>query len=208
MRVSKTAVNAGGAAPSRNPRHSAGHSCPKTPDEFQHPRSVAVFPTDLGWMAMAGYGDVVQWLTLGHPSAPAAMAQIPSPWCDAVADGWKPDLVRRLQDYTHGERDEFLDVVIDVGAQTAFQQRVTACCRRIGWGSRLTYAELAEQAGSPGAARAVGNCMASNRIPLIVPCHRVVGSAGGLGGYSAAGGTDLKRRLLALEKGQPALIAQ
>ncbi len=208
MRVSKIAANARRTAPSLALRPNAVHSRPPSPAEDEHPQSVAVFPTDLGWMAMAGYGDVVQWLTLGHPSAAAAMAQVPSPWCEAVADTWKSDLVRRLQDFARGERDEFLDIAIDVGAQTAFQARVTACCRRIGWGSMLTYAELAEQAGNPGAARAVGNCMASNRIPLIVPCHRVVGSSGGLGGYSAAGGTALKRRLLALEKGQPVLTAR
>lgn len=207
MRVSKTAANMGGATPSHEPRRNANLSRPRLTVEVHYPRSIAVFPTDLGWMAMAGYGDVVQWLTLGHPSAAAAMAQVPSPWCESVAGGWKSDLVRRLQDFAQGERDEFLDVAIDVGAQTPFQARVTACCRRIAWGSTLTYAQLAEMAGSPGAARAVGNCMASNRIPLIVPCHRVVGSSGGLGGYSAAGGTVLKRRLLALEKGPPALAA-
>lgn len=208
MRVSKIAATAGGTAPSLALRPNAVHSRPPSPVEDEHPQSVAVFPTDLGWMAMAGYGDVVQWLTLGHPSAAAAIAQIPSPWCESVAGNWKSDLVRRLQDFARGERDEFLDVLIDVGAQTPFQARVTACCRQIAWGSTLTYAQLAEMAGSPGAARAVGNCMASNRIPLIVPCHRVVGSSGGLGGYSAAGGTVLKRRLLALEKGQPALATR
>ena len=58
------------------------------------------------------------------------------------------------------------------------------------------YGQLASRAGSPNAARAVGNCMANNRIPLLIPCHRVVGANGELGGFSAAGGTDLKRRLL------------
>ena len=72
-------------------------------------------------------------------------------------------------------------------------------CRRIPYGRTMSYAELAAKAGSPNAARAVGNCMAGNRIPLIVPCHRVVCSDGRLGSYSAPGGTRMKRRLLDLE---------
>jgi methylated-DNA-[protein]-cysteine S-methyltransferase len=66
----------------------------------------------------------------------------------------------------------------------------------------LTYGELAAKAGYPGAARAVGNCMAANRIPLLIPCHRVVCAGGRLGSYSAPGGTVTKRRLLALEAGE------
>ena len=72
-------------------------------------------------------------------------------------------------------------------------------CRLIPYGQVLTYGELAERAGSPRAARAVGNVMRTNRFPLIVPCHRVVGAAGALGGYSAPTGLKMKRRLLRLE---------
>jgi len=63
----------------------------------------------------------------------------------------------------------------------------------------LTYGQLATRAGSPRSARAVGNVMASNRVPLIIPCHRVVAAGGALGGFSAPHGTRLKRRLLKLE---------
>jgi methylated-DNA-[protein]-cysteine S-methyltransferase len=76
---------------------------------------------------------------------------------------------------------------------------VLQACRKIAPGKTLTYAELADKVGSPGAARAVGNCMARNRFPLIIPCHRVVGSNGHLGGYSAAEGIPFKKRLLELE---------
>jgi methylated-DNA-[protein]-cysteine S-methyltransferase len=62
-----------------------------------------------------------------------------------------------------------------------------------------TYGELAAAAGSAGAARAVGSVMAKNRHPIIVPCHRVVGSAGSLGGFSARDGINMKRRMLELE---------
>jgi len=69
-----------------------------------------------------------------------------------------------------------------------FQRKVLVACRRIPVGKTRTYAELAAAVGSPKAARAVGRVMATNRpLPIIIPCHRVVGSAGGLGGFSAAG---------------------
>ena len=81
-----------------------------------------------------------------------------------------------------------------------FFARVYDACRRVGYGQVVTYGELARMVGRPGAARAVGAAMAGNPVPLIVPCHRVVAANGRLGGFSAAGGTALKRRLLALER--------
>ena len=88
---------------------------------------------------------------------------------------------------------------IDLGWTTEFQRRVIRRCRRIPYGKTATYGQIASAAGSPGAARAVGSCMAANRFPLIVPCHRVVRSGGGIGAFSAPGGTRTKRRLLAME---------
>ena len=77
--------------------------------------------------------------------------------------------------------------------------RVIAACRRIPWGETRSYGDLATECGSPGAARAVGSVMAKNRYPLIVPCHRVLAAGGDIGGYSAADGLVMKRRLLAAE---------
>src|SRR5205807_3041274 len=82
---------------------------------------------------------------------------------------------------------------------SALPQRVVSACRRIDRGRVRSYGELAAAAGSLGAARAVGNVMAQNRYPIIVPCHRVVGSAGSLGGFSALDGISMKRRMLAME---------
>jgi methylated-DNA-[protein]-cysteine S-methyltransferase len=90
-------------------------------------------------------------------------------------------------------------VRVDLAWTTGFQRQVFAACRRIAYGQTATYAHIADRIGHPGAARAVGNCMAANRCPLIVPCHRIVGSAGRLGGYSAPGGIRLKQRILELE---------
>ena len=106
---------------------------------------------------------------------------------------WKPMPV--------GQADDFADVRVWSERWTPFQRRVLDCCRRIPYGKTQSYAELAIAAGSPAAARAVGRTMATNPIPLVIPCHRVVGSGGDLCGFSAVGGLDAKRRLLALEQG-------
>ena len=81
---------------------------------------------------------------------------------------------------------------------TGFTRKVYEVVRRIPRGETRTYGEVAEAAGAPGAARAVGNAMRKNRICLLIPCHRVV-AAGGLGGYSSPCGVDQKKALLALE---------
>jgi len=109
------------------------------------------------------------------------------------------EFARRVQTYARGAPDDFADVPIVLTGLTDFQQRVIRECRRISYGHTLAYGELAVRAGSPNAARAVGSVMARNRIALVIPCHRVVGSAGKLGGYSAPDGIRMKTRLLELE---------
>ncbi len=114
-------------------------------------------------------------------------------------------ILREVQEkiiaYFEGERVEFdRDIRIELGGVSDFQRRVLTACRGIGFGQRVSYSQLAKRVGSAGAARAVGGVMARNAIPLIVPCHRVVRSDGGLGGFSAVGGVGLKKRLLAHEE--------
>ena len=105
--------------------------------------------------------------------------------------------------------DHDLDLTIDLGAAglSPFHRTVLETLQReVGWGEVVTYGELAALAGRPGAARAVGAAMATNPLPFVIPCHRVVASAGGgrrrIGGYGGGTGTEgvaLKRRLLARE---------
>jgi O-6-methylguanine DNA methyltransferase len=88
---------------------------------------------------------------------------------------------------------------IDLGGVTPFQRRVLIACRKIPWGSTVSYAKLARMAGRPRAVRAAAAVMRSNPFPLIVPCHRVIASDGGLGGFMGKTGgraVGLKRRLL------------
>ena len=168
------------------------------------PPSIVLFPSELGWMALVAAGATVRRLAFGHPTAAKAEAAVRRSSQGRLCPRHSVDdridtIVRRLQAYASGERDEFRDLRIDPGPMSQFRRRVFDQCRRVGYGSTISYAELAAKAGCVGAARAVGNCMAANRMPLIVPCHRVVCSDGRLGSYSGSGGTAMKRRLLAIE---------
>jgi methylated-DNA-[protein]-cysteine S-methyltransferase len=87
---------------------------------------------------------------------------------------------------------------VDTTGYPPFFARVLSRAAGIPYGERLTYRALADAAGSPRAARAAGQAMAANRTPVVIPCHRVVGAGGALGGYS--GGLEWKRTLLALEQ--------
>ncbi len=139
-------------------------------------------------------------LSIGHSTREAAVRALGvSVRPLASAESADPQLIERLEAYAAGEPVDFRAVPVDFDGMTGFQKRVARACREVLFGETTTYAALAAAAGSPRAARAVGQCMASNRVPLIVPCHRVLGSDRRLGGFSAPGGIDLKRRLLKLE---------
>ena len=100
--------------------------------------------------------------------------------------------------------------MLDLTGVGDFHRRIYDLTRDVGWGETITYGELARRVGAPGAARAVGQAMGRNPIPIIIPCHRVLASGGKVGGFSAFGGAVTKTRLLALEgvhldKGTPLL---
>jgi methylated-DNA-[protein]-cysteine S-methyltransferase len=173
---------------------------------------VSTFETPLGWIALVGQRPPVSGrpaggkdymlkrVAVGFPSAAAARENALGDGANGTVErNWCPDLEERLSRYAAGEPVEFDDIAVDLGSFRPFARRVYDCCRRLGYGQRATYAELARLAGSPRAARAVGNVMASNPYPLVIPCHRVVASGGGLGGYSSPQGLGLKARLLEME---------
>jgi methylated-DNA-[protein]-cysteine S-methyltransferase len=103
---------------------------------------------------------------------------------------------RQLAEYFAGQRRAF-DVPLDLSSLRPFQRRVLETLLEVPFGDVVTYGELARLAGFPGAARAVGGAMRENPLPVIVPCHRVLPSAGGLGGFG--GRPELKRQLLEIE---------
>lgn len=173
--------------------------------------ALAVLQSELGWMAFAVRDGMLCGLVFGHASAARASRGL----CRVLGiseGGWlkrrielgdERRIVERLADalqrFAAGDWVEFRDVVLDERHLTPFGRRIVAACRRIPRGQTRTYGQLAAVCASPGAARAVGQVMARNRFPLVVPCHRVLGAGGSLGGFSAPQGLAMKRRLLALE---------
>jgi len=105
-----------------------------------------------------------------------------------------------LSEYFQGKR-AFFSVPVDLSATPDFQQKVLAAARRIPFGEVRPYAWVAQRIGHPRAVRAVGTALGRNPVPIIVPCHRVLQTGGGLGGYLF--GTDVKNRLLSLERTTP-----
>jgi O-6-methylguanine DNA methyltransferase len=129
-----------------------------------------------------------------------------------IVPEWFHDLARYLRDYYSASlrgwtHPQFVDnwafwrPRLDWSPVTAFQRRVLEVVAAIPSGSNMTYGEVARSIGKPAASRAVGAAIGSNPWPVLVPCHRVIGSSGKLTGFSAPGGIETKRRMLALEAG-------
>lgn len=155
------------------------------------------FRTPVGWLGVLGSRKGLLATTLPQSSSERAL--------ELLGDGLKKtawagdhfaDLMTRLAGYLDGHRVAFDDVLDPRGA-TAFQRRVWQAARLIPYGETRSYRWVAEQMGKPKAVRAVGQALARNPLPIIIPCHRVVANDGQLGGYS--GGVAMKRYLLDLE---------
>lgn len=172
------------------------------------------FETELGWMSLAATTRGVVSLKFRYPTLSALRAaETSSKWANItilgkpsldkrLSDGtpdWLPELVAELRAYASGEDADFSKFPLDLAEKTPFQQRVIKACRAIPRGQTMTYGKLAIKAKAPGAARAVGSVMARNTLPLLIPCHRVVGT-NGLHGFSAPGGLATKQLLLDLER--------
>jgi O-6-methylguanine DNA methyltransferase len=110
------------------------------------------------------------------------------------------EIERRLRSYLAGDVKNF-DLPVDLADRTEFERQVLGAARRIPPGRPIAYSELARRIGRPGAARAVGNALRGNPVPLLVPCHRVVRADGSPGGYGGPDGSSEKVRLLRLESG-------
>lgn len=137
----------------------------------------------------------VVYPNVGHDSALAELAAAVSPRI-LHAPGRLDEVARQLDEYFAGRRQVF-DVPLDLRLATGFRRAVLAHLPEISYGRTASYAAVAEAAGSPRAVRAVGTACATNPVPVVLPCHRVVRSDGSSGGY--VGGTSAKQTLLTLE---------
>jgi methylated-DNA-[protein]-cysteine S-methyltransferase len=119
------------------------------------------------------------------------------------------DAIAAAQAYFEGEAIDFSRFPLDLGAQDTLFERIYAAVRMLRWGETTTYGALAKALGAgPEVARDVGQAMARNPVPLIIPCHRVLAAGGRIGGFSAPGGAESKAYMLALEGVRPTEPAQ
>ena len=168
-----------------------------------------VFETVLGWMGLGRRCQHVGVVVLPQSSRSLAENRLRSnPWLEATNEEVEPDafgsLAERLRRYMEGEHVP-LDDPLDTSLWTGFRYRVWEATRLIPYGEVRSYGWVARSIGQEKASRAVGQALHNNPVPIIVPCHRVVGADGALVGFG--GGCALKQRLIALEAGSQAVTS-
>lgn len=159
-----------------------------------------IFPSPHGWVGIASSARGLARLTL-KPTPEETLESL-------AADGWPEadpedalfaQARQCLERYFAGEVDALAELELDLTDAPPFYAAAWDACRTIPAGETRSYAWLAAAAGRPGAARAAGQAMAKNRLALVIPCHRVIGSSGDLHGYGA-GGLAVKAELLNMER--------
>jgi methylated-DNA-[protein]-cysteine S-methyltransferase len=162
-----------------------------------------VFETTMGFCAIAWSDAGVARFQLPTKTAEAAERLMRRRAFGAEPGALPEDVaavVEAAKRYFGGEAMDFSAVRIDLAGQDAFFARIYGALRQVGWGRTTTYGALAKEVGAGReAARDVGEAMAKNPMPLIIPCHRVLAAGGKLGGFSAPGGSKTKTRMLELE---------
>ena len=156
-----------------------------------------IFNTNMGWVGILGSAKGLLRTTLPQHSAQEAHRLLGSGvnyaiWSHNLFDG----LMERFRVYLSGDKITFPDE-LDLSGATPFQRKVWKITKLIPYGETKSYTWVAEQVKKPQAARAVGQALARNPLPIIIPCHRVVTTNSRLGGFS--GGVEIKKRLLHLE---------
>jgi methylated-DNA-[protein]-cysteine S-methyltransferase len=153
----------------------------------------------VGIVAASDAGLVLHQLPFGSASAAEAEALFALDYPGVTAES--PLTVKAavlLTRYFAGEEVSF-DLPLDLGGFTPFQKGIYSFVAGIGYGVVMKYGEVAAACGCPQGARAIGGAMAKNRLPILIPCHRVVGAGGVLTGFTAPGGVASKRGLLEME---------
>jgi methylated-DNA-[protein]-cysteine S-methyltransferase len=162
-----------------------------------------VFDTAGGFCGIAWSNAGITRFQLPTRSADAASRLLLRRVSGAEPGTPTPDVVEAVaavKRYFEGEETDFSSFALDLEEHDAFGKRVYAAARQVKWGHTTTYGTLAKELGAGSeAARDVGQAMAKNPVPLIIPCHRVLAAGGKLGGFSAPGGSAAKTRMLELE---------
>ena len=172
-------------------------------DRFYH-----VFQTEQGWVGLLASPSGIRRSTLPCETPDDSILSLGPEIAGAISDRSElGDVPGLLTAYLSGDEVDLANITLDVGDATEFYIRAWNACQSIPRGETRTYGWLAKRAGNPNASRAAGQTMARNRVPLIIPCHRVVGSDGSLRGFgSGSERLDLKRWLLDMESGARRLL--
>jgi len=161
-----------------------------------------IFQTSWGYFGLLGTDEVLSrtFLPVSDPDIIKAcfLKEFPKATFDK---NLIKNLQKQITTYFEGKIIDFnTDNAVLLHGTSKFSNKILTTCQKIKYGQTITYKELAQKAGYPDASRAVGNVLAKNPIPLIIPCHRIIRSDGKLGGFTAPGGTNLKKRLIKHEK--------
>ena len=165
--------------------------------------SACLFDTAIGPCGLAWSEAGLTGVQLPDDSAEQTAARLTRHGAGLVEEVDAPPEVARaiaaLRTFLSGEPTAFDDLTLDMQRHSEFEQEAYQALRKVGWGKTVTYGDLAAAVGKPQGAQAIGMAMGRNSWPLIVPCHRVLGANGWLGGFSAPGGTVTKKALLERE---------
>jgi methylated-DNA-[protein]-cysteine S-methyltransferase len=162
-------------------------------------RRVMIFKSPWGWMGIAESSKGIHTIVLPKRSKRAVESDLRAESNEPVQQGESTclDIARRqLLDYLAGRRNTF-EVPLDFSQGTSFQRQVWRTLQRVPYGKLRSYQWIAARVGGRRYARAVGNAVGANPLPIVIPCHRIVAQDASLGGFS--GGLPMKRKLLSLE---------
>lgn len=166
-----------------------------------------LFETAHGFAAIAWNARGISNFRLPAPTVEETRRSLLRRLPGAIESDPLPAIASVVEDakrYFAGEAIDFSQMAVDLGDQDPLFARIYALVRTFGWGETTTYGAVAKALGEgPEVARDVGQAMARNPVPLIVPCHRVLAAGGKIGGFSAPGGSNAEARMLALEGAQP-----
>jgi methylated-DNA-[protein]-cysteine S-methyltransferase len=160
-----------------------------------------IFKTRWGWFGLAGTEKQLWKSILPLPSRKTVKESILKYFPDAAEN---KNLHKKVQQkvitYFQGEKIDFNGLPLCLDNFSYFNRLVLRGCRKVRFGRTMTYAQLAEKIGRPSAARAVGNALAKNPLPLVISCHRIIRGNGSAGKFSAPRGSELKQKLIKHEK--------
>lgn len=178
----------------------AGQSCGRVLTKRMETTYFTTFHTALGacGIAWGEAGIYASWLP--ERTEAALRARIAKrPYVEWPPSPEIANVIANIQALTEGEKRDLMEIALDMARLGAFERAVYERARAINPGTTRTYGEIAADLGDKSAARAVGQALGRNPFPIIVPCHRVLGANGKIGGFSAPGGVATKLKLLEIE---------